>query len=274
MNEVELLSKIRADLQEAPNVTVIYLEGVTDPEFLFSLLGLKRPTDDVHQGVLVKGLSTRQGSGSGAVRSRVELASRFQIPRIFGVLDGDGRSLSVTAANFDTPYSGPLFHWKAYGVENLIAKTGWPPAWGDAPDWATELAKYGPYVALNRVGLDAQAILKDLNLSSYSKPSHGTPLRRSDEIASALAAGKARLLSFDVEAEFLNELSTFETAVRRDLDEAHTLIDGKWLFRHLAPTLTNRDKALCEYEWLAHARSIGGLPEVRDWWERVTGNPP
>ena len=189
-------------------------------------------------------------------------------------MDGDGQILADLESSFDPPHPGPLFRWKAYCVENLLAKTGWPSAWGDEPDWSAELANYGPYVALNRVGSEARAILKELGLANYSNPAHGTLLRPSDEITAALADGKARLLSFDVEQEYRDQLSAFEATVRRGLDEAHALINGKWLFRHMAPTLTTRDPDRCEYEWLAHARSAGGLPEVREWWERVTGSHP
>lgn len=101
---------------------------------------------------------------------------------------------------------------------------------------STELAKFGPYVALNRIGSEARAIL--------------------------------------VELEFRRHLSTFEATVHGSLDETHALINGKWLFEYMAPTLWNRDPSQCEYNWLAHARSSGGLHEVRAWWERVTGFPP
>ena len=274
MNVVHLETQIRGDLRQSPFETVIYLEGVTDPEIFFALLGVPRPLDYVHQGISVKGLATREGSGSTAVRSRIELAERLLIPRVLGVLDGDGRSLARLAADFDTPHPGPLFCWKAYCIENLLAKTGWPPPWGDEPDWSTELSKYGPYVALNRVGLEARAILSSLKLMNFLKPILGESLKSSTEIASALAAGKAGLLSFDVEQRFVDDLTAFEAAVRRDLDEAHALLNGKWIVRHQAPTLTGRDPDLCAYEWLAHARIVGGLLEVREWWERVTGNPP
>ena len=277
MSEVGLLSQIRDDLRTSPVETVIYLEGRTDPKFLFALLGLPNPPDGLHQGVLVKGLKdegSRRGSGSNAVMARVELASRNDLPRVFGVMDGDGRTIEELTSSFDPPYLGPLFRWKAYCIENLLAKTGWPLAWGEGPDWSAELSNYGPYVALNRVGSEARAILRELGLEKYSNPAHGIPLRLSDEITAALAAGKARLLSFDVEQEYRDQLSTFGATVLRSLDEAHALINGKWLFRHMAPTLTSRDPGQCEFDWLAHARSTGGLPEVREWWERVTGSPP
>jgi hypothetical protein len=278
MNLAKVRDAVELDLRLSPKDTVLYLEGKSDVEYLFALLGEKRPLDSgdricLYRGVLIK--VPESGSGSGSVRSHVEVGLQFRSEGlVIGIIDGDGLPLAQLAASFDPPYPGPLFTWKSYCIENLIAKTGWPPAWGNSPDWSAELAKYGPYVALNRVGLDAQAILRDLNLIGYLQPSNKMPLKQSDEIAAALAVGKARLLSFDVEAEYLHELSSFEATVLRSLDEAHALINGKWLFRHLAPTLTTRETDLCEYEWLAHARSVGGMREVREWWERVTGNPP
>ncbi len=278
MNEVELLDRINDDIRISTAQTVIYLEGTTDPEFFFALLGLPtNPADGVHRGVLVRGLKDdpkRRGSGSAAVRNLVDVASRNRVPGIFGVIDGDGRKLEELAPRFDPSYPGPLFHWKAYCIENLIAKTGWPSVWGDEPDWVAELSRYGPYVALNRIVLEVRSIVKELELESYSKPSLGSPMKQAAEVARALGEGKHRIQEYDVEQRFASEFADFEGLVRSNLDEAHALLNGKWLFQHMAPTLTRRDPDLCRFEWLAHARSVGGLPEVRDWWERVTGFPP
>ena len=278
MNRAEIQREIEKDLRRSPTQRIIYLEGKTDVKFLFGLLGRATPPGDAdknvfHQGILVK--SCEMGSGSTAVRAHVEVASSFHRSGfVCGLIDGDGLPLSQLASTFDQPHPGPLFIWKAYCIENLLAKTGWPSTWGGEPDWPTELAKYGPYVALNRVGSEARSILRDLGLANFLKPILGESLRPSREIVAALSAGKVRLLSFDVERRYDEELSAFAATVHRSLDEAHTLIDGKWIIRHMAPTLTGRDPNLCEYEWLAHARSVGGLPEVREWWERVTGSPP
>lgn len=274
MNEALLRIEIERDLRKSGSETVIYLEGETDPAFLFSLLGVPAPTDNVYQRVLIRGLKTKRGSGSTAVMARVALTPVFPSSRIFGVTDGDGRKLGELKGSFDDPYSGPLFSWKAYCIENLMAKTGWPLAWGDPPDWASELSRYGPYVALNRVRMDVNAILDELRLARYFNPVQGSPTHSSTEIATALAAGKTRLLSFDVEHRFLEELDAYNTAVDRSIDEAHALMNGKWLLRHRCPTLTARDPDRCGAEWQAHAQASGGLPEVRDWWQRVTGNPP
>jgi hypothetical protein len=277
MSEADLRVEIQRDLRKASSDTVIYLEGQTDPTIFFALLGLPDPPDGLYQGVLVRGLKgERRGSGSGlqAVTARIALASQFHGSKILGVIDGDGRSLGELVPAFDAPYLGPLFCWKAYCIENLLTKTGWPPAWGGEPDWTDELTRYGPYAALNRVVREAGAVLKDLGLVRHSSPDHHLILKSSGDIAADLAIGKGRLMSFDVEQQFIEELSSVETAIRRDLDEAHALINGKWLIGHMAHSLTKRDRALCRYEWLAHARSVGGLAEICDWWQRVTGNPP
>lgn len=277
MNETALRNEIAQDLRNSPADIVIYLEGKTDPAFFFALIGRAIPSDGLYQGVLVKGLKgegSRRGSGSSAVIARVELASRMGLEGVFGIVDGDGLTLERLTFDFDAPHPGPLFYWKSYCIENLMAKTGWPAIWGDEPDWSRELASYGPYVSLNRVGRETRVILKDLGLEKYLNPVHGEPLKLPHDISQALAIGKARLLSFDVEQEYQRELSEFDVILNRSLDEAHALFNGKWLFRHLVPKLTARDPDHCHFDWLAHAISVGGLAEVREWWERVTGSPP
>lgn len=50
-----LLNEIDADLRRATRQRVLYLEGKTDVEPFFALLGVTRPRSDEHQGVLVRG---------------------------------------------------------------------------------------------------------------------------------------------------------------------------------------------------------------------------
>ena len=71
MNEKALLQEIEEDLQKAPEHKVLYLEGKTDAAIFFGLLGVTAAADDVHQGVLVRGLSSHKGSGNRAVTDRV-----------------------------------------------------------------------------------------------------------------------------------------------------------------------------------------------------------
>jgi hypothetical protein len=277
MSDPALQDLIREDIREAPKQTVIYLEGKTDTDILFALLGLLKPSDGLHQGVLVKGLrdeGQRRGSGSTAVTARVAVATRFNIPGVFGIVDGDGSPLGTLASKFDSPYPGPLFYWKAYCIENQLAKTGWPPIRGVEPDWQAELSKYGPYVALNRIGAEVRSILKDLGLEKYTNPILGGSLKASDEILASLAIGTTRFQSYHVGQRFQDEITAFEETIQRSLDEVYALLNGKWLVKHMAPTLTKREPDQCQFDWIAHAISVDGLPEVRKWWERVTGSAP
>ena len=128
MNERDILRKVQADLQLTPR-GVIYLEGKTDVPAFFGLLGIPLPTDPIHQNVGIRGLKDASGSGSATVIQYVRVARSRNLP-VYGILDGDGRSLSALAAEFDVPHRGPLFSWKGYCIENLLVKTGWPTSWG------------------------------------------------------------------------------------------------------------------------------------------------
>jgi len=278
MNEKPILEEMQKDLRLAPAEMVIYLEGKNDPASLFALLGHPRPADDLHRGVLVKGLKDPErakGSGAAAVKNRVEIATKYGLRGVRGVLDGDGLSLETLAPEFDAPSTGPLFRWKAYCVENLLVKTGWPSAWGSEPDWIDQLSGYAPYTAINCLQREIRSTVEDLGVARYAFPTRDNFISAS-EFSEKLRQGRARLQSLDVVVEFdrLNGL-VLET-IRRDLDEAHTLLNGKWLVEHLAPTLSSwtRSKEQCRFDWLAYAASVGGLAEVRQWWERVTGLPP
>jgi hypothetical protein len=44
---------------------VIYLEGDSDPDLFFGLIGVNTQEDNVHQEVLVLGLSSKTDSGAG-----------------------------------------------------------------------------------------------------------------------------------------------------------------------------------------------------------------
>ena len=275
MNRADIERGIERDIRRSPSGRVIYLEGKTDVEFLFGLIGQPTPPGDPDKNAFHQGVLVRACDGSTAVQAHVEVGSKLHSPgSVCGIIDGDGVPLDQLAGSFDPPYPGPLFTWKAYSIENLLAKTGWPDAWGDEPDWHEEFTNYGPYAALNRIGSEARSILEGLGLMKYTNPILGGSHRLTAEIIIALAEGKSRLNSFDAEERFLEELSAFQVILRTNLDEAHAILNGKWIVKHLAPTITKRDPDRCRFEWLAHARSVGGLPEVREWWERVTGNPP
>ena len=230
MNLADLQDEVERDTRLARSEKVIYLEGKTDVEYLFALMGKQISREDanknvVYQDVLVKGCVAK-GSGATAVRARVALGTRC-----------------------------------------------WPLAWGDEPDWHAELASYGPYVVLNRVGVRIRTALEQMSLVKYINPDG--PLKTASDFAAILVAGKGFLLAYDVEHQFIEELAAHEATVRRSLDEAHAYFKGKWLVDHMAPRISGRNNAKqCTAEWIAHAVSVGGLAEVRDWWERVTGSPP
>lgn len=147
MNERELLKELARDVQSAAGGNVVYLEGKTDVPILLGLLsagGEQAVTGGVlYEGVLIRGLRDRRGSGSTAVSQRIAVAQRHGYSGILGVLDGDGAALVTLASDFDAPHAGPRFRWKAYCIENLLVRAGWPGAWGPAPDWR-EVMRSGP----------------------------------------------------------------------------------------------------------------------------------
>lgn len=275
MNDKELLNSLATDLRDAPAQCVIYLEGKTDVDIFFSLLGHTRPSGDLHQGVLIRGLREGDGSGSEAVRRRVQLGATLgKSVRILGILDGDGAALNQLGGQFDAPFFGPLFSWKAYCIENLLRKAGWPPAWGPEPNWATELRKYAPYVGLNRLHRRFAQILDRLNIARFTSPVAGQALLRESDVSRELQQGKDEIMRRDVQQDFRAEVSGFKAAVRQSLSEAQCLLNGKWLISHFAVTKTRKSADKCRAAWIAHAASVGGLREVKDWWTRVIGKAP
>lgn len=223
MNETVLLREIVADLQTAPARKVVYLEGKTDTPMLFGLLGVPAPRDDVHKGVLVRGLKDSSGSGGSSVRSRVDLAAAKKYAGVYGVIDGDGRAIVELSASFDAPFIGPIFTWKGYCLESLLVKTGWPAAWGTPPDWTQVLLSYAPYVVLNRIFLDIKERLATLHLARYSRPILHEPIKTVQEVTEALERDKHLLGGYDVAAHFAREVESFQCAVVTSLDEGHAL---------------------------------------------------
>jgi hypothetical protein len=273
MNPAAIEQETETDLNGAPARIVIYLEGKTDVDPFFALLGLATPMDGVHQGVLVKGLRDR-GSGGSAVRARVHAATQVPFPGVFGIVDGDGLPLATLSQTFDHPHAGPLFAWKAYCIENLLAKTGWPPAWGPEPDWPVALVDYGPYVALNQLHVEIQSHLEVLAIARRINPISGQPLKTVQDVLTDLNRDRHLLLSYDVARRFQDELQVFQAALQSPSDEAHAMLNGKWLFSHLAPVRAGQNPDRCKGDWIAHAITIGGLAEVRDLWQRMTGIVP
>ena len=274
MNERALLQEINADSQQSPSGRVIYLEGVTDVPMLAGLLGVAPPADGIIAGTLVRGLKETTGSGATAVGQRVEVARRNGFSDVFGVIDGDGVALEELAARFDPPSAGPVFSWKAYCIENLLTRTGWPSGWSSSPDWNAALMSYRGYVAMNGVHRQIQRVLSLVGLRSFAQPRLGEPLRAAEDIEAQLATEGEALGVPSVVERFRRELFRFDEAIGAGLDSAHALVNGKWLVDVLAPERTGRAPSACRDEWTRHAVSVGGLPEIRDWWSRVIGVSP
>jgi hypothetical protein len=274
VNETQLLQEIQRDKQLALGGEVLYLEGKTDVPVFFALLGREMPPNGIDRAarIFVRGLQDRSSGGNKAVRMRVEVARNRGYAGIYGILDGDGEELGTLASRFDAPAAGPLFIWKAYCIENLLAKTGWPPTLGPSPDWPEALALYAPYVALNRLRSMLTSALETLRLHRYTNPHAGEPLLTADAVASALDRDKHLLAGRDVAHEFRCEAARYLEALGRSMDEAHALFNGKWILNHLAPAHASSRADLCLEAWLKHAITTGGLPEVRSLWERI-GRP-
>jgi hypothetical protein len=275
MSNQALLNNLASDLRDAPDQCVIYLEGKTDVDIFFALLGHVRPSGNIHQGVLIRGLEGGEGSGSTAVTARVQLGPNLGGKvRVFGFTDGDGRSLQELATQFDLLYAGPLFSWKAYAIENLLAKSGWPAGWGQPPDWQGEIRKYSPYVGLNRIHQKLSGILDHLGIAQFTSPNSSHKLLRESDVSRKLGQGKAQLVNRDVQQDFRAEVQEFRNVLGQSLDAGHCLLNGKWLISHLAANMTGKSPDTCRAEWIAHVAATGGLTEVKDWWMRVIGKAP
>ena len=282
MDAKAVADQISSDLYRAAAGRVIYLEGKTDPAVLSGLLGLSVPHGDefIHQGTLVRGLSAKAGSGNKEVRRLVEVAQQIRLGRkVFGIVDGDGEDLSNLQTQFDSPHAGPLFAWKAYSIECLLAHLpSWPisPGWGSIPNWHVELAWYAPYVAINTLYRNLRFHLKVLGLTAYSKPENGKPLKTAGDVSTFLQAEPGRLSSFDVASEFAKHVAAFEAALARSHRDALVSMDGKWLLTDFLNRRSGSSRSGENWrsDWILHAESVGGLLEVRDLWQRITGSPP
>ncbi|HYO73127.1 MAG TPA: hypothetical protein VEU33_44395 [Archangium sp.] len=275
----KLLAEIDTHLQlAAASGKVIYLEDKTDAKAFLALLGVVEPPgqDLLHQGGLVLGLSdSTLGRGNKSVRRRVELTQALRgYSGVVGVVDGDGIPLSTLVAQFDPPFSGRLYSWKAYSIENLIAKVSWPPAWGAAPKWPEVLLEYAPYAAFNRLILEIQAHLRALGFGQFMTPTLDGPLLLASDVITALETQQPNLARYEAANRFSTLLGEIESSIRSGTDEGHAVINGKWLFEDYAPRRTKLKREDCRNTWIEHVRSTGGLSEVRDFWKRVTGNNP
>jgi hypothetical protein len=280
MDEKQILSTINTDLAITPARRVIYLEGKTDPPIFFGLLGLPQPRPGdpfLHQRTLVKGFSATDGSGNTTVRAYVDIAETNGFGgRVFGIVDGDGEAFSSLAARFDPPHIGPLFTWKAYSIESLLAQLPWPTtaSWGPEPNWQEELAVYAPYIAINAIRRILVGRLDTLRLSKFWNPINGKPLETIVDVQAALEADKGLLASLDAATEFGEEVTRYLTALATSIEEGMALLNGKWLLRHFMVDRLRHDPDYWSQVWVQHAESVGGLAEVRILWQRITGTLP
>ena len=278
MDVKQILDQINKDLTSAPAERVIYLEGKTDPSIFYGLLGVVPLEGGVHKGTAIRGLKglKDRGSGKDAVLDCVQIGSDNGFGgRVFGVIDGDGVEFAELARRFDAPFLGPVFTWKAYCIESFFPRFPWNTAWGSEPNWQEELRAYSPYVAVGRVQVLLQSALKTLGLAKRLKPKVGELLATVADLQDAMAKDKHRVAGFDVEVAYLSEVARFEAALATSLVEGLALLDGKWLFSHFMTIRVRQGMQYCIDEWIEHAtNTCGGLPEVRDLWERITGAPP
>lgn len=280
MDNRALRAEIEQDLRLAATTgKVLYLEGRTDVPMLIGLLG--RPTPPVIpdegwalDGIWLRGLDARsRGSGGTAVQQRVQVADECGFRGVRGIIDGDGLGHDELARSFDAPFSGPLHHWKAYCLENLLAQASWPPAWGPPPNWPEVLASYIPYAALNRVVRSIHAHSESLGIARFSRPIIDQAPKTATEIQTQLAQGLATRPQQDVEAEFRAELQACEIALRTSLAHAHALVNGKWLVEVYGAQQARKAPEICRREWADHVGTSGGHPDVIAWWERFRGLP-
>jgi hypothetical protein len=265
-----ILQEIEEDLQLSTRGAVVYLEGKSDVDIFFALLGRETPPDSLAEGVYIRGLAvgSRRGSGRAQVEQRVRIAHERNY-RVFGFVDGDGRPFAELAAQFDDPHPGPLFCWKAYCIENLLARAGWPWPWGDAPDWAQVFDEYSAYVGINRLVREIQDALGQAKLHRHRNPETGKPLLTAADVRAFIETQQGALLGLHPARRFADQVARFRALVQGDVEHGHALFNGKWLVRHLAPARTGRSPDQCRDEWLAHVRAQGGLPEVRERWQRI-----
>lgn len=250
--------RVREDIQRAAANRVVYLEDDSDVTLLCALIGRARPADDQLEGVLVRG-----AGGSGPVAACVKTAQEQGLPHVYGIVDGDGRDLAQLTASFRG--GGPLFHWRAYAIENLLVRAGWPPAWGPAPDWPAVMLAYSALVGLNRTGKSLRDELYAHRLMRFVHPEGGAdPHDRATVRATLVAAQRA--VHRDLAAEFDQHADRFETLVRDDVEAAHAWLDGKWLVDHHVRSTLKRPNPTA---WIDHVTSIGGLPEVSELWSRL-----
>lgn len=267
-----LIDEIEKDLRLSPTGKVLYLEGYTDVPVFLGLVGHPLPETIESEGlavdgVWIRGLGRGRGSGGHAVRSRVRVAHERGYGPIRGLIDGDGEAYDALVTRFAEPGAGEPHRWPTYCIENWLALGGWPPAWGDEPDWRVVLGAYIPYAALNRVVASTQQHLSSMGLAKYSHPSQG-PLETVSQVRAQIGSAGAPLLASDLLTVFDVEVERCRSALARSLHHGHALINGKWLVDHHARTVSGRNRDDCRRLWSEHVALGGGIAQVREWWTR------
>lgn len=266
---------VEADLRLGPS-GVIYLEGKTDPELFFALLGIPRPPSDVHNNVFVKGLKSG-GSGRQAVQDRVRIGRETLNHKVIGLIDGDGLSESLVFAGSSVhEQAGPLYTLSTYSLENYLATTdnNWPEAWGEEPDWEAVLKGYSPYVALNILHSQLLTILRDLELHNFTNPRRNETLKSLEDTRDFLALGGQAISDFNILAEFDAALEKYQSAIDRSLAEGHSYCNGKWLIDHYLPTRLSLTTDILRTQWCQEIQSAGGNSDVIALWKLFTGELP
>lgn len=278
MNDNEILRTINGDILSAAAQRIIYLEGTSDPPMFFGLLGVTPTLVTtglyVHKKTAVKGLSSR-GSGNTAVRRYVQVAHANHLAgQVFGLVDGDGEVLGKLAVTFDPPHPGPVYTWKAYSVESFLPRTTWLATWGAQPNWQVELQVYAPYVALNRMHAHLRGVLQTLGLAQFTNPIAGQPPLAGAAVQAALNQDKALITGYDVGVEFAATSGFYLRTLASSLEEGLALLNGKWILDHFLVRQLGHSPAHWTGQWITQATTSGGLPEVRDLWQRITGAVP
>lgn len=266
-----------ADLQASGGAGVLYLEGRDDPHNLAALLGLPTPQTNLnftHDHILVVGLLASKGSGSHAVKRRVELA-KAEAWRIQGVVDGDGLNLADPGKAFDqAPEAGACWVWPTWCLENMLALAAWPEGWGPVPDWQAEMAQYAPEVSWNLLTREAKVQLPnqshEQSLTGFLEPTQHA-WRDPEAIQAALTLWVG---SEGLDQRFLRLVSEHQAACLASLEEAHARTNGKWLWKHFAPWKAQGQPTPQQAlrTWRGAVHQVGGLASVKDWWQRMRAN--
>jgi hypothetical protein len=268
-----LIVELEKDLRLSPTGKVLYLEGHTDVPVFLGLVGHPLPetieTEGLAvDGIWIRGLGARQGSGGHQVRRLVRVAHERAYGPIRGLIDGDGEPYDALISGFRESGAGEPHRWPTYCIENWLPQSGWPPEWGDAPRWSEVLEAYVPYAALNRVVARVQNHLASSGVAKHAHPAQG-PLETVAQVRARLGGAEPPpLAGTDLVAAFDAEVERCRSALARSLSHGHALINGKWLVDHHACAVTGEAREHCRRTWSSHVAALGGHPMVREWWAR------